>query len=60
MIGQMRRVLRYEWDMRKRALKTIYKGLFVICCLRYVWCENVMRCAMRFEYARIMLNRCQA
>ena len=55
-VGQMRRVLRCEWGMRKRALRVIYKGLFVSCVMygASVWCE-----AMKFDYARTLVNRCQ-
>ena len=30
-VGQMRRVLKSGWGIRKRAVRIIYKGLFVAC-----------------------------
>ena len=30
-VGQMRRVLKSEWGMRKRGVRIIYKSLFVTC-----------------------------
>ena len=55
-VGQMRRVLKSEWGMRKRAVRIIYKGLFVACVLygASVWCDMI-----KYEYARVLLNRCQ-
>ena len=35
-VGQMRRVLKSEWCIRKRAVRIIYKG---VCCLCDVWRE---------------------
>ena len=41
-VGQMKRVLKSEWGMRKRAVRIIYKGLFVACVMygASVWCDN--------------------
>ena len=30
-VGQLRRVLKCEWEMRKRAVRIVCKGLFVAC-----------------------------
>ena len=55
-VGQMRRVLKSEWGMRKRAVRIIYEGLFVGCVMYgvSVWCD-----IMKYEYARALLNRYQ-
>ena len=55
-VGQMRRVLKSEWGMRKRAARIIYKGLFVACMM---YGASVWRDIMKYEYARALLNRCQ-
>ena len=53
-VGQMRRVRKKEWGIRKRALRIIYKGLFVACVMHgaSVWCDMM-------KYARVLMNRCQ-
>lgn len=55
-VGAMRRVLKSEWGMRKRAVRLVYKGLFVACVMygASVWYE-----VMQYEYARDLMNRCQ-
>ena len=55
-VGQMRRVLKSEWGIRKRAVRIIYKGLFVACVMygASVWCDM-----MKYDYARVLMNRCQ-
>lgn len=55
-LGQMRRVLKCDWGMRKRAVRMMYKGLFVACVMysSSVWCEYV-----KTKYARNILIRCQ-
>ena len=55
-VGQMRRVLRYKWRMRKCAWKIVYKGLFVACVMygASVWCDSI-----KYGYARMLMNRCQ-
>jgi len=55
-VGKLRRVLRSEWGLRKKAVRVLYKGLFSTCVMygASVWCGM-----MRFGYARDMMNRCQ-
>ena len=55
-IGQMKCVMKSEWDMRKHAMRIVYKGLFVACVMygSSVCCEY-----MRSKYARDIMNRCQ-
>lgn len=47
--GQLKRVLRQEWGLSRRAVRTIYKGLFVACATygSSVW----------YEFARTALGR---
>lgn len=55
-IGKIRRVLKKEWGLRKRAMNVLYKGL-ISASVMYgarVWYE-----LMRYEYARVLINRCQ-
>ena len=55
-VGQLRRVLKCEWGMRKRAVRIVCKGLFVACVMygSSVCCES-----MKSKYARDIMNRCQ-
>lgn len=56
-VGQMRRVLKNEWGMRKRTVaRVVHKDLFVACVMygSNVWCEY-----MRYKYARDIMNRYQ-
>ena len=49
LVGQMRRVLKSEWGMRKHAVRIVYKGLFCLCDVRFeCLCES-----MRSKYARV-------
>ena len=55
-VGALRRVMRKDWGLRRRAISIIYKGLFVAC-MSYgagVWFRT-----LSFAYARESLNRCQ-
>jgi len=42
-VGQVRRILRNEWGLSRRAVRTIYNGLFVACATygSSVWCDAV-------------------
>ena len=55
-VGQLRRVLKCEWGMRKRAVRILCKGLFVACVMygSSVCCEY-----MKSKYARDIMNRFQ-
>lgn len=55
-MGQIRRVLKCEWGMKKRVVRMMYKSLFVACVMygSSVWCEYV-----RSKCARNIMNRCQ-
>jgi len=55
-VGKLRRVMRSEWGLRKRAVSVLYRGLFMACVMygASVWYE-----VMRFGYARELINRCQ-
>ena len=55
-VGQLRRVLKCEWGMRKRVVRIVFKGLFVACVMygSSVCCES-----MKSKYARDIMNRCQ-
>lgn len=56
LVGGLRRVLRKDWGLGRKATCIIYKGLFVAC-MSYgasVWFRT-----LRYAYARDLLNRCQ-
>lgn len=55
-VDNLRRVMRNEWGLRKRAVWVLYKGLFSACVMygASVWCGM-----MRFGYARDIMNRYQ-
>ncbi|CAK9801625.1 Retrovirus-related Pol polyprotein from type-1 retrotransposable element R1 (Fragment) [Anthophora quadrimaculata] len=55
-VGQMRRVMKCEWGMKKRALRIVYKGLFVA---SVMYGASVWYGMMEYEYARDLMNRCQ-
>ncbi|CAK9796609.1 Retrovirus-related Pol polyprotein from type-1 retrotransposable element R1 (Fragment) [Anthophora quadrimaculata] len=55
-VGQMKRVMKCEWGMKKRALRIVYKGLFVA---SVMYGASVWYGMMEYEYARDLLNRCQ-
>lgn len=55
-VGKLRRVLRSEWGLRKRAVRMIYNGMFVA---SVMYGASVWYGMMRYEYARKMVNRCQ-
>jgi len=55
-IGKLRRVLKTEWDLQKKAMRVIYKGLFVASVMHG---SSVWYSSMRYEYARKLINRCQ-
>lgn len=56
MIGKLRRVLRSEWGLKKKAVCVLYKGLFLasVMYVASVWYEII-----KYEYARKIMNRCQ-
>lgn len=43
-VGKIRRVLRYDWGLGRRAVRTIYGGLFVACATygAPVWCGEAL------------------
>lgn len=56
MVGGLKRVLKKDWGLGRRATCIIYKGLFVAC-MSYgasAWFRS-----LRFAYARDLLNGCQ-
>ncbi|KAK2577563.1 hypothetical protein KPH14_012910, partial [Odynerus spinipes] len=55
-VGKLRRVLRSEWGLRKKAVKILYKGLFSACVM---YGASVWYGVMKFGYARELMNRCQ-
>ena len=50
-VGQLRRVLKCEWGMSKRAVRMVYKGLFVACVMygSSVWCEYEFKVCKGFN-----------
>lgn len=55
-MGKLRRVLRSEWGLRKKAVRILYKGLFSACVM---YGASVWYSVMKFKYARELMNRCQ-
>ena len=54
-VEQMRRVVKNECSMRKRALRMMCKGLFIVCVMygSSVWYEY-----MKSKYVKEIMNRC--
>lgn len=55
-VGKLRRVMRKEWGLRKKALRVLYGGLFSACVM---YGASVWYGAMKFGYARELMNRYQ-
>jgi len=55
-IGKLRRVLKAEWGLQKKALRVIYKSLFIASVMHGA---SVWYSSMQYEYARKLINRCQ-
>lgn len=55
-VGKIRRVMKSEWGLRRRALCIMYKRLF---CASVMYGASVWYGMMRFGYAREMIGRCQ-
>lgn len=55
-VGKLRRVMKSDWGLRKRAVRVLYKGLFsaTIMYEASVWYRS-----MRYAYARDMMSKCQ-
>lgn len=55
-VGKLRRVMKCDWGLRKKAMRTIYKGLFTACVM---YGASVWHHMMQFGYGRSMINSCQ-
>lgn len=55
-VGLLRRVMKRDWGLRKRALMIIYRGLFSA---GVMYGASVWYDVMQFQYARVAINKCQ-
>jgi len=55
-MGGLRRVMRKEWELKKRAVRIMYKGLLKACVMYGVvaWHQ-----CMQYVYARRAIKRCE-
>ena len=62
-VGQVRRVVRFDWGLSRRAVRTVYRGLFVACATygAAIWYESALKSVGKrhlMACQRIMLLAC--